>query len=286
MFLWYNLFMKNHGVLLGQRDSDYIGGTLPYEIVNPSGDWAAYLPDPEWQTTAKTDTMACVSFSALNCIETLVYFHTGKKVNFSDRFLAYMSGTTIHGNFLFKVADSIRKDGLILQEEWKTEPDMDWATYYAVPPIELINKAKKFLDEWIVNYEFIDFNKESLIKHLKQSPIQVVIPGHAVMLFATTEQVYKYFDHYVPFQKDRAEPFISALKYVITRKPMYKLIKSLNFEDTYFIDENGNRILIGDYKSLEIFNGKLWDKEAINIISDNELKSIKKGGTLLYSASE
>lgn len=237
--------IKNHGVLLGQRDSDYIGGTLPYEIVNPSGDWTAYLPDPEWQTTTKIDTMACVSFSALNCIETLIHFHTGQKKNFSDRFLAYMSGTTIHGNFLFKVADSIRKDGLILQEEWKTEPDMDWATYYAVPPIELINKAKNFLDEWTVNYEFIDFNKESLIKHLKQSPIQVVIPGHAVMLFTTTEQVYKYFDHYNPFQKDRAEPFISALKYVITRKNnMLKLIQEKNREEVYAVI-NGKNYYIG-----------------------------------------
>ncbi len=260
--------MENHGVLMGQRETDYIGGTLPYKINNESGDWTQWLPDPEWQVTTKIDTMACVSFSALNCLETLIHFHTGKKVNFSDRLTAYLSGTTIHGNFLFKVADSIRKDGLVLQEEWATTPDMDWDTYYAVPPIELINKAKNFLNEWIINYEFIDFTKESLIKHLKQSPIQVVIPGHAIMLFTTTEQVYKYFDHYSPAIKERSEGFISALKYVIIKKNTMKYIKSSNINDTKkWVIENGKRYWILDWDTVLRLN-----KQEIDFEIDDPLK--------------
>ena len=58
--------MQNTGVILGQRETDWIGGTIPFEELNPSGDWMPYLPPGEWQALSNGDTMACVSFSALN----------------------------------------------------------------------------------------------------------------------------------------------------------------------------------------------------------------------------
>ena len=211
---------RNLGVIMGQRDSDYVGGTLPYEVVNPSGDWTPYLPPGEWQHPGLLETMACVSFSGLNVLETLHYFHTGERRNFSDRFTAKMSGTTPQGNWLWKVGDSIRKDGLIEEEFWPTEANPTWESYYATPPMEVVNKAKDFLIPWKVQYEFIDFTRESLLYHLKQSPIQVVFPSHAVMNFNTTESVYRYFDSYSPFVKERQADFSSALKYVLRRNDM------------------------------------------------------------------
>lgn len=222
---------KNYGVILGQRSTDYIAGTLPYEILNPSGDWTQWLPPGEWQRIGNLDLMACVTFSGLNVLETIYYFITGVRRNFSDRYNAYLSGTTQQGNWLWKVGDSFRKDGLVDETEWPT-PSLNptWSEYYTPPTIEVINKGKKFLEDWTINYEFIDFTRDSLIKHLKQSPIQVVIPGHAVMNFLTTEQVYKYFDSYEPFVKERTEGFVSALKYTMTRKT-----KMLDKEDVRFL---------------------------------------------------
>lgn len=210
----------NDGVILGQRFTDWAGGTIPYKVLNKSGDWTSCVPPGEWQLLNGTDVMACVTFSALNIIETLYFFHTGQRVNFSDRFTARMSGTTTDGNYLWKVGDSIRKDGLVEELDWPAPTDMSWASYYATPPIEVINKAKTFLTQWTINYEFVDFTKESLMYHLKQSPLQVIIPGHAVELIYSNEQLNKYFDSYEPFIKERTDGFVSALKYVMTPKTM------------------------------------------------------------------
>ena len=231
---------KNRGVILGQRNTDWQAGAISgiaYEELNPSGDWTQWLPKEEWQWKDNGfDTLACVTFSALNIIESLFYFHTGRQVNFSDRFTAFISGTTQNGNWQWKVGDSIRKDGLVLEQDWPMIDNPSWDTYYTAPPIEVINKAKDFLKDWQVNYEFIDFTKESLIKHLKQAPIQVVFPNHAVMLFATTEQVYRYFDSYLPFIKERSEGFITAMKLVLTKKTMkLKLVKEKNRNAVYAI---------------------------------------------------
>ena len=216
--------MKNTGVILGQRNTDWVAGTIPYEVLNLSGDWRAYLPPGEWQYLDPIDTMACVSFSALNIIETLYYFHTGERRNFSDRFTAIMSGTTRRGNWLWKVGDSRRKDGLVDESDWSVPQDMSWDSYYETPTIEVINKAKEFLNDWIINYEVVDFTRDSLIYHLKQSPIQVVFPNHAVMNFFTDSDIYNYFDSYAPFTKERIKDFTYAFKYTMRRKNM-KLIK-------------------------------------------------------------
>lgn len=209
--------IKNFGVIEGQRDTDFIAGTLPYEVRNPSGDWTPYLPPGEWQTNHVVDTMACVTFSALNSIEGQYKLLTGVHREFADRFTAKMSGTTNLGNYLYKVGDSIRKDGLVNQEVWPSPLDYTWDSYYEEIPQFIKVKGLEFLDEFSVAYEFIDFTKDSLIYHLKQSPIQVVIPGHAVLNFLTTQQVIKYFDSYEPFIKE-TQQISSALKYVLTRK--------------------------------------------------------------------
>lgn len=219
----------NHGVIEGVRDTDFVAGTIPYEVRNPSGDWSFGLPPGEWQSNSFTDTMACVTFGELNSIETQMKLVYGLDKNYSDRFTAFMSGTTPQGNYLWKVADSIRKDGLVEESVWPSPPNFTWDTYYTPPMIEVINKAKEWKAMWRVEYEFIPFTKESIMFHLKQSPINVIIPGHLVMEFINNEQVEKYFDSYAPFVKDRTQTLSSAMKIVLTRKNM------LDKEDIRFL---------------------------------------------------
>lgn len=263
-----NKGVKNYGVILGSREGDWIAGGISgitYEEVLPSGDWTPYLPLEEWQWhTIGFDTMACVSFSALNVLETLYFFKTGVRRNFSDRFTAIMSGTMKIGNYLWKVGDSIRKDGLVDEADYPMIDNPTWDTYYVTPPIEVINKAKEFLKEWEVHYEVIDFTRESLLKHIKQAPIQVVIPGHAVMNFLTTDQIYKYFDSYAPFQKDRPEGFIFAQKYVllpITNKPMYTLYKDPLKTSEIYAFGNGYKRHIANLYTIRKGKGKEWEYE-------------------------
>lgn len=269
---------QNTGVILGQRDSDYAGGTLPYEILVPDGNWEAWLPPGEWQRIDALDVMACVTFSALNVLETLYYFKTGVRRNFADRYTARMSGTTPQGNWLWKVGDSIRKDGLAEEADWPTPLNPTWETYYETPPMEVINKAKDFLKIWEVKYEFVDFTRESLIYHLKQSPIQVVFPNHAVMNFFTAEQVYRYFDSYAPFIKERTDGFISALKYVLRPKNNMRFVKVGQDGVDVWLVINSQRSLVYNALAFTLISGN-WS--SIEVITQAELDAIPDTGKVI-----
>jgi hypothetical protein len=213
-----------HGVIMGRRRTDYVHGrvgALLLEVRNPSGNWTAYLPSAERQSNRRTETFACVSYFLLNVIETQVKFLTGQGLNFSDRWLAKMSGTTPAGNYLWAVADTVRLKGLVHQEDWPEPDDYTWDSYYATIPPEIQLKGSTFLENWTIAYEWIDLTPESLEKHLKQAPLQVVIPGHAIECFTFNrpEDIVRYFDTYDPFFKSTTLKGLSdALKVVLTPK--------------------------------------------------------------------
>lgn len=218
---------KNLGVLIGKREEDYIAGVqspLGFEERNPSGDWTAYLPKEERQSAFGFESMACVSFSALNCIEAQLKFLTGVEPNYSDRALAKMSNTTTQGNWLWRVGDTIRNEGLVDEQYWPNPDVFTWDNYYAEIPINIRNSAKDFLAKYDVKYEWLPedadgkISRDVLKQHLKQSPIQVVKPGHAVMAFFSGDEVDKYFDTYSPFKKSYSLKFEQAMKYVVTLK--------------------------------------------------------------------
>src|SRR5688572_17774217 len=105
---------KNLGVLVGIRETDYVAGTIPYEVRVPLGDWRPYVPKEERQYSDNVETNGCVSFSMNNLLEMQHKQQTGQEVNFSDRALAKMSGTNPdQGNYLYKVADEVRNSGLL-----------------------------------------------------------------------------------------------------------------------------------------------------------------------------
>ena len=275
--------MDNLGVKLGKRPEDYraglVGASLPYEERNPSGNWSSWIPVGEWQRQRTIndvrDTMACVSFSALNSIETQIEFLTGLQVNFSDRFTAKMSGTTTSGNYLYKVADSIRKDGLLVEEDWAWPENFSWDEYYKEIPQELKDKAKNILEAIDIKYEWIPLNKAEILKHLKQSPLQTVILDgkHAVMTFKTLEDINWYFDSYKPFIKS-TDQLAWPLKYVVTikdeqklrefvQKDMLKLIKRKDLPQVYAVFPDGSLYHIDSYPMLEKGHDILWDKNTI-----------------------
>ncbi len=245
---------ENRGAIEGRRDTDYVAGELPYEVRNPSGDWTDYLPSGERQRLFNVDTMACVSFSLLNCVETQIKFLTGQELNYSDRFLAKMSGTTIDGNYLWKVADSARKDGLVFQAAWPTPENYTWDTYYAEIPQHIKDMGKRFLEFWDINYEWIPTTKEEFLHHLKQAPLQIVKPGHAVMGFYQPSDVTKYFDSYLPYLKEiNTDEIRDALKIIVKKKPMNqaKIIKSKNSETVYWCYPMPSMAYLNEKASLE-----------------------------------
>lgn len=218
-----------HGVILGQRPSDYQAGAftfITYEERNPSGDWRAYLPTKEIQY-GKEDSMSCVSFSAINAIEMQEKFLTGVEKNYSDRWIATMSDTTPQGNYLFKVGDTIRKYGLVKEGSFPAPPNYTFSAYHAKPSPELQKELEKegqnWLSEWDFKYEFITASKAEMLKHIKQAPLQIVIPGHAIVNFLCEQDIVNYFDTYNPHEKQTPYANVqTAMKPLLTKKNMAK----------------------------------------------------------------
>lgn len=247
---------QNTGILLGSGTKAlWVGGTIPYEEVLPSGDWRPFLPKTEKQKNPN-ETMACVSFSCLNILETLSKQQTGIEPNYSDRFIAKLSGTTLQGNHLDKVADTVRKIGVVKEEVWPAPAGLSWAQYYSEIPQEVINKAEK-VD---IAYENIGGNLNVIKHHLKQSPIQIILtatrPRHAVLLAAIEGNNAWYFDTYGPhLKKIKASNIYNyALKIVLNiNKPAMQLV---NDNGTVYVvtgNEDKRKIGIADVESLGLF---------------------------------
>ena len=122
-----------------------------------------------------------------------------------------------------------------------------------------------------------------MLYHLKQSPIQVVIPGHAVdLIFITPEQVNRYFDSYPPYIKERTDGFVSALKYVL-RKKVLRFVKVGNDGTDVWIINNSKRSKISNVEAFQLLNGN-WN--TIEVITQTELDLIPDTGKELLGWSQ
>ncbi len=243
--------LKNYGLIIEQpRVSDYIVGAgsavKAQDILNVTGDWEPKIPEGEYQNGVYFDTMGCVTFSALNILEMLFKAKFGIEINFSDRFTAKMSGTTLKGNSFSNVAESIRKDGLLLEDRWdyprtQRTPVFVRDEYYETIPNVLIEEAKKFLNDYEIQYEWVPATKEKLREMLQYAPLQVQVVAwydknkdgvyekpagvdfnHGTVLIEYPENGKpKIFDSYSPFVKELEDGYdfgTYALKYQINKK--------------------------------------------------------------------
>lgn len=196
-------------------------------------DWTKYLPTEERQSkrsgSIALETMSCTSFSLNNSLETQLnwmslpethlkflsdngYLEQGK-ANFSDRFLAVISGTTQEGNYFSRVADTARHNGLI-PESRHPFGGSSFGEYHNSNLItnDMRSLGKEFLKYFDITYEWVFttnvFNQEtaSICKTaLEHAPLQVGIPipaDHAILLYRISDNA-QLFDTYEPFKKDR-----------------------------------------------------------------------------------
>ena len=235
---------KNTGFIEGQRATDYILGAnspIEFESRNTNRNWIEFLGMREDQRFRRFDTMACVTYSALNSVEAQInwmlknglvpnitkdwliangYLKNGL-FEASDRFTAKMSETTGRGNFFYKVWDSIRNDGLVPEYKWPTSQDFDWNEYYKEIPEGVKNLGREFLNHFNIRYEFVSVENPGdslkLDKELEHAPIQISVktcypwdahvqacsgaPNHAILLCDIKNDEYKIFDHYNPYEK-------------------------------------------------------------------------------------
>lgn len=237
---------KNHGVLIGFGPKDYwadkVKGTLPYEVILEDGNWEPDLPTPEIQWGEGGDKMHCVTQALNNTIETRFerlrklgkipkvaidffskngYFDEYGKLNLNERIPSVMNGTTRDGQYLHIAAEWNRQNGIFPKGILNDDPGLEWDEYYDKTKItqKMLDLGKESLKYFDFPYEWVATDRDSLIRHLKQSPLQVVLPGHDVMNFFTVKNFngIKYFDTYVPHKK-QTDNVLWAMKSMIVPK--------------------------------------------------------------------
>lgn len=186
------------GFLEGRGEYDYQAGAnspIKRVILKDNANWKEIKVDNEIQVenygqTTQYDTLMCVSFNGTtDAIEYLMthqlktgliprwkaewldnngYIKNGQ-LNFNERFTAIMGETTDQGAYQHKVADGMRKYGLIPQgmfpmaENFKDNIDKKFVTQ------AMYDLGKKFTELFKINYEWItpDMTQE----FLKYSPL-------------------------------------------------------------------------------------------------------------------
>jgi len=169
------------------KEQDYVLGSelsAPFEITKTDGDWTSYIPEGEPQKRGSLETNSCTNFAWLNMVETFLNFKYKDNRNFSERFLAIVSEQKRRGNDPHKVAEAIRKIGLVEEYKLPFNENMHWDTYFNPNPMTryYLKDAKKWLNKYGFKHEYI-FRKEIPLKHkqdlllqaLQRSPVGVSV---------------------------------------------------------------------------------------------------------------
>lgn len=222
-------FPANTGILISEpRINDIIAGGIQDEstitlVVGES--WRSYLIRNEKQFGIYFDSMACLTFSALNVLEMMFkymmahdmisaenvswlrekgYFNAQGEIEFSDRFTAKMSGTTTNGNYQYKVNDSICKyDGLVPESLWtwnadQRNPVFDWDDFYVEPPQGLKDLGHEFFEHFDIKSIFVNMNfPEAVVEALTHGPLQVIVHAWDLPVDGIYQRTTKTLNHAV-----------------------------------------------------------------------------------------
>lgn len=154
--------------------------SLPFyatkEILRPDGQWDDFLPAREFQAMFGVETMACASYGTLNAIEILEKRKFNYEKNWSDRWLAWNSGTTERGNSPQKVAEYLRRGGVPLQSDWSVTPNINtFEKFYETPPAKLLATARQFLSMYLFKHYIVPSTIDGIKDALKFSPLGISV---------------------------------------------------------------------------------------------------------------
>lgn len=238
-----NLFQKevprpeNSGIVLQDlKPEDFIAGAnspIEYKVRLIDGNWTPYAWDQEKQYSRRADALDCVAESFINAIQAQEFLITGKKVNYSKRWLAKISGTNQgdmkgRGNTYAAVADAIKKYGLVAEESYPKPAGDDWTSdeYYAeiTDPLagQLFIEGSRWKAHWNYDYEYLAVTDPNLDYHLKHCPINVVIPGHSICGIYSPADLMNYLDSYPNYYKSTPVGNLqAAMKGILTPKTIF-----------------------------------------------------------------
>lgn len=180
--------MQNYGLIEELREfGEYILGQaqIPYVPFNESGDWTAWLPKYENQTTKLgQETSACTAYGSLSQIECLHKFLYGQEPNYSERYTYNLVPITPgRGANPQNTYETIRKYGVIDDRELPMTDSLDEYTDKSAITKSLLAKGQHWLSqydfkhEWLWNspYKAPDNYKKILADALTTCPIGVSV---------------------------------------------------------------------------------------------------------------
>lgn len=308
---------ENHGFIpqeISDKDWEYVAGDETKKT------WD--LPENETQHSVYMDTMACVTFASMNAYETLMnatletnphkdwliekgYVVNGK-LNFSDRFIAVLSGTTRQGNTGQKVLQTIRENGLIPESmhpypRTQRTPVFDWDDYYNPELItqEMKDLGQEFLSRFETQY-FYTWQPEVAVN---SSPVIVfgatnctgkttcdlTYANHA-MLYYTNELK----DGFMPLY----DSYLNDGNFIRLMPPNYKfpyasfsinvIYKTMDFikeegkPDVYIVGKDGKYYAILSENVMPIFGG--WSNVKVKSVPEldkTKIAEFKLGGVVV-----
>jgi hypothetical protein len=166
----------NHGFILeSPQPEDFIFGDrkLGDVPINPSGDWSDYLPDVEVQNLNGIEPYACVTFTILNCVETLERQEYCIAANYSDRFLATISDTKKNnGASPQSVAQDLKNMGCVKENDLPFDSTINtFDKFYAPIDKYLYTLALQFIAEFNFGHSYVPSNVSALKESLTYSPL-------------------------------------------------------------------------------------------------------------------
>ena len=220
--------LQNHGFKPVEITPDqYIFGSeeLGGEVLVPDGQWYGYLPDIEIQKKYGLETMNCTVYGTLNCLEILHSRLFGEEVNYSERYVGVLSGTTKNGNNPHAVAETIRKESGCVEDILLpfSESINTWDKYYGPIPSQLKKLGKDWLRHYKFGHDWVAFSGSSktvaqrtddMKKAMRYSPLGASVyawqeaegvfvkpegksDNHWVTIYGYEDQKYWFiFDHY------------------------------------------------------------------------------------------
>lgn len=157
------------------KETDYIFGDnkLGDAPIQEDANWSGYLPDIEVQNLNGIEPLACVSFTILSIVEILERKLYGATSNWSDRFLAAISGTKEKkGNSPGTVAEILKDRGVVAEHYWPFDAQINsYEKFYADIPKNIETLALAFRAEYSFGYSHVPSNYDSLMRALQYSPI-------------------------------------------------------------------------------------------------------------------
>lgn len=189
-------------ICTGRRPRDWeIGGVrgADFPNVNRLGAWDEHLPEGESQRVNGIDVMGCLPWSFLNACEIHALHTDLGSFDFDDRVLAKMSGTTVHGNTMWRVWNTAHRCGLAAQGSWPvTDSVTTFAAFYANDiPKRALSQVKRFKEEWDVQLAWTDSDPMSVRDALTRTPVWAVNHNHGFVIVKEHSPTHwKVYDSY------------------------------------------------------------------------------------------